>query len=69
MRCLSCQQETPSTEAKLVMQVYLCRSCGALAEKAEKELELETSRALQLAKNTLAEHILRGGLLRPRESP
>ena len=50
------------------MQIYLCRSCGALAEKAERELEVETARALQLAKNTFTEHILRGGLLRPRET-
>lgn len=64
MRCLSCQQEVLSTEACVVVEVYLCKSCGALAEKGVKELEKETARALELAKNTFAQHILRGGLLR-----
>lgn len=66
MRCLSCQHDVPSTEACLVVEVYLCKSCGALAEKGVKELEKETARALELAKNTFAQHILRGGLLRTR---
>ncbi len=67
MKCLSCQQDVGSTEAVLVCEVYLCKSCGALAEKGVKELEVETARALQLAKNTYAQHILRGGLLRTKE--
>lgn len=67
MRCLSCQLEVPSTEACLVVEVYLCKSCGALAEKGVKELEKETARALELAKNTFAQHILRGGLLRTQK--
>ena len=46
------------------MEVYLCESCGALAQKAEKELEVESHRALQLAKATMAQHIMRGGLFR-----
>lgn len=64
MRCLSCQQEVPGTKAVLVMEVYLCENCGALAQKAEKELEVESHRALQLAKATMAQHIMRGGLFR-----
>lgn len=68
MRCLSCQHEVPSTEACLVVEVYLCKSCGALAEKGVKELEKETARALELAKNTFAQHILRGGLLRTQRA-
>lgn len=66
MRCLSCRVEVPNTKAKLVVEVYLCESCGALAEKAEKELERETARALQLAKATLAQQIMQGMLLLPR---
>lgn len=69
MRCLSCQQEVPQAQAKLVLTLYLCSGCGTMAEKAEKELELETARALELAKHTLAQHILRGGLLLPRDPP
>ncbi len=66
MRCLSCQKETPSREAKLVLQIYLCAGCGEMAAKAERELEVENARALQVAKATLAEHIMKGGLLRTR---
>jgi len=35
-----------------------------MAEKGIKELELETARALVLAKNTFQQHILKGGLMR-----
>ena len=66
MRCLSCQQEVPNRDAKLVLQLYLCAGCGEMATKAEKELEVETARALQTAKATLAEHIMKGGLLRSK---
>lgn len=66
MRCLSCQKETSSRDAKLVLQVYLCSGCGEMAEKAERELEQESARALQIAKATLAEHIMKGGLMRAR---
>jgi hypothetical protein len=69
MRCLSCQQDCSAVSAKVVMEVYLCSSCGALAEKAEKEIEKESARALQLAKSTMAQHILRGGLLRSTKEP
>lgn len=66
MRCLSCQGEVSSSEACIVLEVYLCRSCGALAEKGVKELEKETARALELAKHTFAQHIMKGGLLRTK---
>lgn len=69
MQCLSCRKEVPQTQAKLVLQLYLCTGCGAMTEKAVKELELETARALEVAKHTLAQYVLQGGLLRPRESP
>lgn len=69
MRCLSCQLECASSEAKVVLGVFLCSSCGTLAEKAEKEIEQESARALQLAKSTMAQHILRGGLLRTAKEP
>lgn len=51
----------------MVLQLYLCPGCAEMAAKAEKELEVETQRALQIAKSTLAEHVMRGGLLRPHE--
>jgi hypothetical protein len=35
-----------------------------MAEKGIAELELETARALILAKNTFQQHILKGGLMR-----
>ncbi len=66
---MSCRKEVPQTQAKLVLQLYLCTGCGAMTEKAVKELELETARALEVAKHTLAQYVLQGGLLRPRESP
>lgn len=69
MRCLSCQQEVVATSAKLVLQVYLCSGCGTMAEKAVKELELESARALENAKHVLAQHVMRGGLLLPRNNP
>lgn len=69
MRCLSCQQEVAAPTAKLVLQVYLCHGCGMMAEKAVKELELESARALENAKHVLAQHIMRGGLLLPRNNP
>jgi len=50
----------------IVMKMYLCKGCGALAEKAEKELDAQLENARQVAKNSLAEHIMQGGLLRPR---
>jgi len=64
MRCLSCQNEVASKDAKLVLKIVLCPGCAAMAEKAEKELEVEVARALETAKATLAEHILKGGLFR-----
>lgn len=64
MRCLSCQVETPSTKACQVLGVFMCTSCGALAHKAVLELERESARALELSKQVLSEHILKGGLLR-----
>lgn len=66
MRCLSCLDEVANTEAKLVLKIYLCPGCAAMAEKAERELEQESARALQIAKATLAEHIMKGGLMRAR---
>jgi hypothetical protein len=66
MRCLSCQQEVKSADAKVVLKVYLCGSCGELAKKAEKELDAEIENSRQVAKQALAEHIMQGGLLRPR---
>ena len=68
MQCTSCRLDVPQSQAKLVLKLYLCHGCGTMAEKAEKELELETARALEVAKHTLAQHILRGGLLLPREA-
>lgn len=64
MRCLSCQNEVANKDAKLVLQIYLCSGCASMTEKAVKELERETTRALEIAKATLAEHIMKGGLLR-----
>lgn len=68
MRCLSCQQEVANKDAKLVLQLYLCPGCGAMADKAVKELERETARALEIAKATLSEMIMRGGLLHPKNN-
>lgn len=67
MQCVSCRNEVPQSKAMLVLTLFLCPGCGAMAQKADKELELETHRALELARHTLAQHILRGGLLLPRE--
>lgn len=67
MRCLSCQNEVASKDAKLVLKIVLCPSCAAMAEKAEKELDREIARAAETAKATLAEHILKGGLFRTKE--
>lgn len=69
MQCLSCRRDVPQMEAKLVLQLYLCSGCAALVEKGVKELELETARALEVAKHTYAQHIMRGGLLLPRTPP
>jgi hypothetical protein len=69
MRCLSCQNEVASKDAKLVLKIVLCPSCAAMAEKAEKELDREVARAAETAKATLAEHILKGGLFRTKEPP
>lgn len=69
MRCLSCQNEVANKDAKLVLKIYLCPGCAAMAEKAERELEVETARALETAKATLAEHIMKGGLMRTKEMP
>ena len=41
MRCLSCQNEVANKDAKLVLKIYLCPGCAAMAEKAERELEVE----------------------------
>jgi hypothetical protein len=66
MRCLSCQQVTSAVEARVVLKMYLCRSCAELAEKAEREVDAQIENSRQTAKNALAEHIMQGGLLRPR---
>lgn len=65
MRCLSCQTEVKQSEAKLVLGVFLCPGCGAIAEKGVRELELESARALENAKHTYAQYIMQSGLLRP----
>lgn len=66
MRCLSCQNEVLSKDAKIVLNVHLCPTCAEMAKKAEVELERESARALTLAKNVLAQHILKGGLMRTK---
>lgn len=66
MRCLSCQQEVASMDTSIVVGVYLCRSCGALAQKAVKELEVECDRAKTTAMSTLSQMIMKGDLLRPK---
>lgn len=66
MRCLSCQQDVASKDAVRVLKIYLCPGCGAMAEKAERELEVESARALETAKATLSEMIMRGSLLLPK---
>jgi disulfide oxidoreductase YuzD len=68
MRCLSCQQLTTSTEARVVLRMYLCRSCAELAAKAEQEVDAQIEHSRVVAKNALAEHVMQGGLLRPRAS-
>lgn len=67
MRCLSCSNEVSNKDAQLVLKIYLCPSCAEMAKKAEKELEVETARALETAKATLAEHIMKGGLFRTQQ--
>lgn len=66
MRCMSCMDTVASKDARLVMQIYLCPSCAEMATKAERELEQESARALSTAKAVLAEHIMKGGLLRTK---
>lgn len=68
MRCLSCRLEVPNKEARMVLQLYLCPGCAEMAMKAEKELEVESARALHIAKATLSEMIMRGGLLHPKNT-
>lgn len=48
------------------MKMYMCKGCGELALKAEREIDAEVENSRQVAKATLAEHIMQGGLLRPR---
>lgn len=69
MQCLSCRNEVQQSNAKLVLQIYLCPGCAAMAEKAVSELERESARALVLAKDVLAQHIMRGGLMLPKQDP
>lgn len=64
MRCLSCQQECPSTQLQIFDKLLLCPSCSALAEKADTEIDREISRAREMTRNWLQQHIMRGGLLR-----
>lgn len=53
-------------DTSIVVGVYLCRSCGALAQKAVKELEVECDRAKTTAMSTLSQMIMKGDLLRPK---
>ena len=49
-----------------MLGIYLCKSCGALAAKGVKELEVECDRAKSNAMNTYAQMIMKGDLLRPK---
>lgn len=63
MRCMSCSVEVGMADAKIFHKLFLCKSCYALAEKSEREIEREIERAKGQSLNWLTEHILRGGLL------
>lgn len=64
MKCLSCQRDTTTKDARLWdRRIVLCASCAELADKAKAELEAAHRRAEMQAMMFLDQHILRGALL------
>jgi len=64
VRCLSCTKDVPATTMTQIVGLFLCPSCGVMAEKAEAEINQELAKAKVASMNWLQHHILKQGLLR-----
>ena len=64
MECLSCSQPTePASTTMFRGRILMCYGCNELAEKAQKELEVDIKKMELRALEWLEQHILNGGLL------